>query len=44
MSKKNFMKAMGTVSDATLNRYAKFERNLEKEKSNKYSANKIKDQ
>ncbi|MBO5968229.1 MAG: serpin family protein [Clostridia bacterium] len=35
MSKKNFMKAMGTVSDATLNRYAKFERNLEKEKSNK---------
>ena len=29
------MKAMGTVSDATLNRYAKFERNLEKEKSNK---------
>ena len=35
MSKKNFMKAMGTVSDATLNRYAKFERNLEKEKNNK---------
>ena len=35
MSKKNFMKAMGTVSDATLNRYAKFERNLEKEKTNK---------
>ena len=35
MSKKNFMKAMGTVSDSALNRYAKFERNLEKEKNNK---------
>ena len=35
MSKKNFMKAMGTVSDSALNRYAKFERNLEKEKTNK---------
>ncbi|MBR6577673.1 MAG: serpin family protein [Clostridia bacterium] len=35
MSKKNFMKAMGLVSDSALNRYAKFERNLEKEKSNK---------
>ena len=35
MSKKNFMKAMGLVSDNALNRYAKFERDLDKEKKNK---------
>jgi len=35
MSKKNFMKAMGLVSDSALNRYAKFERDLDKEKKNK---------
>ena len=35
MSKKNFMKAMGLVSDNALNRYAKFERNLENQKKNK---------
>lgn len=35
MSKKNFMKAMGLVSDSALNRYAKFERDLDKEKENK---------
>ena len=35
MSKKNFMKAMGLASDNALNRYAKFERDLDKEKKNK---------
>ncbi|MBQ2715530.1 MAG: hypothetical protein IJF21_01920, partial [Clostridia bacterium] len=35
MSKKNFMKAMGLVNDNALNRYAKFERDLDKEKKNK---------
>lgn len=35
MSKKNFMKAMGLVSDSALNRYVKFERDLDKEKKNK---------
>ena len=35
MSKKNFLKAMGLASDSALNRYAKFERDLDKEKKNK---------